>query len=79
MDVHDCGPYKTPDGHPIALAPGMVLTIEPGLYIPQADDIPPCYRGIGIRIEDNIVVTDGDPWNLTSAVPKTPADLEGLK
>ena len=79
MDVHDCGPYKDCDGQPIKLKPSMVLTIEPGLYIPDNDDIPACYRGIGIRIEDDVVVTNGEPWNLTAAVPKAVADIETLR
>jgi len=57
----------------------MVLTIEPGLYIPDNDDIPACYRGIGIRIEDDVVVTNDEPWNLTAAVPKAVADIETLR
>jgi Xaa-Pro aminopeptidase len=71
MDVHDVGSYTTA-GEPRPLEPGMVLTIEPGLYIPADDEQAPAeLRGIGVRIEDNILITDGDPENLTQATPKT--------
>ena len=56
----------------------MVLTVEPGLYIPSDDDIPDAYRGIGIRIEDNVVVTDQGHDILTADVPKQVADIEQL-
>ena len=79
MDVHDCGAYKDRDGKSINLQPSMVLTIEPGLYMPDSDDVPACYRGIGIRIEDDVVVTDGEPWNLTAVVPKAIDDVEALR
>ena len=76
LDVHDVGTY-TRDGQSRALAPGIVLTIEPGLYIPADDaDAPEHLRGIGIRIEDDILVTDGDPEVLTPDIPKTVADVE---
>src|SRR5690606_9433617 len=67
-DVHDVGPYH--DGeNPIPLAPGMVFTIEPGLYIPKsATDVPEEYRGIGVRIEDDILVTADGYRNLTAGV-----------
>jgi Xaa-Pro aminopeptidase len=56
-DVHDVGQYKIGDT-PRALEPGMVFTVEPGLYVPaDADDVAPPYRGIGIRIEDDVLVT----------------------
>ena len=58
------------------LEPGMVLTVEPGIYI--AKDyvkVSPEWRGIGVRIEDDILVTEGDPDNLTASIPKKPAEL----
>jgi Xaa-Pro aminopeptidase len=78
LDVHDCGAYHQ-DGESRPLEPGMVLTIEPGLYIP-ADDLgaPEQYRGIGIRIEDDVLVTDGDPEVLTGALGKTVEEVEAL-
>lgn len=75
MDVHDVGNYWK-DGAPRPLEPGMVLTIEPGIYIGREDDtVAPEWRGIGVRIEDDIVVTDDRPRNLTEEIPKTVADV----
>jgi Xaa-Pro aminopeptidase len=76
MDVHDVGAYYV-DGKPRPLAPGMVLTIEPGIYIAKDNmTVGPEWRGIGVRIEDDILVTDGDPVNLTGDIPKTIAEVE---
>ncbi|MFZ9889393.1 MAG: M24B family metallopeptidase, partial [Myxococcota bacterium] len=77
-DVHDVGAYH--DGKaPLCLAPGMVFTIEPGLYVPRdAHDLPEGYRGVGIRIEDNILVTHDGHRNLTAMIPKHPDALESL-
>lgn len=76
LDVHDAGRYAV-DGHVRVLAPGMVVTVEPGLYIPPDDeDAPEELRGIGIRIEDDILVTDGEPVVLTAACPKTIEEVE---
>ncbi len=70
LDVHDVGSYGR-GGEVRTLQPGMVLTVEPGLYIPRdAEDAPEALRGIGVRIEDDVLVTDGDPEVLTAAVPK---------
>ncbi|GAB2788048.1 Xaa-Pro aminopeptidase [Halomonas shantousis] len=77
LDVHDVGPYRR-DGQPRPLEPGMVLTVEPGLYIPDAEDIPPALRGIGIRIEDDVAVTAEGGEVLTSAVPKSCDEIEAL-
>lgn len=77
LDVHDVGTYRL-DGEPRVLAPGMVLTVEPGLYIPDAEDIPDAYRGIGIRIEDDVAVTTTGHEVLTSEVPKEVAEIEAL-
>jgi Xaa-Pro aminopeptidase len=80
MDVHDVGRYNTNDGdgdRARPLEPGMVITIEPGLYIARdAEGVPDAFRGIGIRIEDDILVTDDGNENLTSATPKTVAEVE---
>lgn len=77
LDVHDAGDYRKDDA-PRQLMPGMVLTIEPGLYIPDMEDIPERLRGIGIRIEDNVAVTSDGHEVLTSAVPKSIAGIEAL-
>jgi Xaa-Pro aminopeptidase len=78
LDVHDAGDYKRA-GKWRALAPGMVLTVEPGLYIRAAEDVPEHLRGIGIRIEDDVLVTDGDCDVITRETPKSIADIEALK
>ncbi|MEQ6917900.1 Xaa-Pro aminopeptidase [Halomonas aquatica] len=77
LDVHDVGAYRL-QGEPRALLPGMVLTVEPGLYVPDADDMPEAFRGVGIRIEDDVAVTPEGHEVLTSAVPKRVADIEAL-
>ncbi len=78
MDVHDVGLYA-PDGKPRPLAPGMVLTVEPGLYVsPDATDVPEELRGIGIRVEDDILVTPDGYENLTATVPKEIDEIEAL-
>ncbi|WP_430876080.1 Xaa-Pro aminopeptidase [Gilliamella sp. G0441] len=73
IDVHDVG-----SGRDRILDPGMVLTVEPGLYINQDADVPECYKGIGIRIEDNILITASGNEVLTSDVPKEPEQIEKL-
>jgi Xaa-Pro aminopeptidase len=71
MDVHDVGAYFV-EGKPRALEPGMVLTVEPGIYIaPDDATVPVPWRGIGVRIEDDVLVTLADPEVLTSGIPKT--------
>ena len=77
MDVHDVGAYKL-DGKWRALQPGMVFTVEPGCYIRPADDIPQAFWNIGIRIEDNVVITEQGCEVLTEAAPKTVAAIEEL-
>ncbi|ELY2904012.1 Xaa-Pro aminopeptidase [Cronobacter sakazakii] len=76
LDVHDVGFYG-PDRSRI-LAPGMVITVEPGLYIAPDADVPEEYRGIGIRIEDDIVITETGNENLTASVVKSADDVEAL-
>jgi Xaa-Pro aminopeptidase len=78
LDVHDAGDYKRA-GKWRTLMPGMVLTVEPGLYIRGADDVPERLRGIGVRIEDDVLVTEGDCEVITAATPKSIADIEALK
>lgn len=77
MDVHDVGDYKIDDQWRL-LEPGMVLTVEPGLYIAAAEDIPQRWHDIGIRIEDDILVTRSGNENLTVKAPKTIDDIEHL-
>lgn len=76
LDVHDVGDYGEDRSRSLEI--GMVLTVEPGLYIPSDDDIPEVYRGIGVRIEDNVLITDYGCKNLTSGVPKEIGDIEEL-
>ena len=78
LDVHDVGDYRI-DGEYRVLEPGMVVTVEPGLYIaPDQKGVPAKFRGIGIRIEDDVVVTTGDPEVISAAVPKGAAEIEAL-
>ena len=77
LDVHDCGQAAPESYAEGTLAEGMVLTVEPGLYF-QEDDllVPEELRGIGIRIEDDILVTSDAPRNLSAALPRTSGDVE---
>ncbi|MCE8010287.1 Xaa-Pro aminopeptidase [Halomonas daqingensis] len=77
LDVHDVGSYRLA-GKPRPLEAGMVLTVEPGLYVPADEDIPLAYRGIGIRIEDDVAVTAEGHEVLTADVPKRVAEIEAL-
>ncbi len=79
IDVHDVGLYPSDDDDPCPLEEGMVLTIEPGIYVPADDDsAPEAMRGVGIRIEDDILVTADGCENLTAACPKEADDIEEL-
>ncbi len=76
LDVHDVGSYFV-DGAPRALEPGMCFTIEPGLYFSATEPKTPAHlRGIGVRIEDDVVLTPGGYENLTASIPKKIADVE---
>ncbi|MBX3465187.1 MAG: aminopeptidase P N-terminal domain-containing protein [Planctomycetes bacterium] len=76
-DVHDVGAYQDDAGRAAVLRPGMVLTVEPGLYFAAGDRrVPAELRGIGIRIEDDVLVTRGTPQVLTAAAPK---ELEAVE
>lgn len=77
LDVHDVGDYGFSERSRV-LEPGMVLTIEPGIYIDKEADVPLTYRGIGIRIEDNIIITAAGNENLTSSVVKEAQAIEVL-
>ena len=76
LDVHDVGDYRI-EGKPRGLEPGMVFTIEPGLYFPSRDErTPERLRGIGVRIEDDIAITEDGYEILTADIPKRPEDVE---
>jgi Xaa-Pro aminopeptidase len=78
LDVHDVGDYRV-DGEDRELEPGMVVTVEPGIYIaPDAKGVAAKWRGIGIRIEDDVVVTHGDAEVLTTSVPNDADAIEAL-
>jgi Xaa-Pro aminopeptidase len=78
LDVHDVGDYKIHDQWRV-LEPGMVTTVEPGLYFHPADEqVPQRWRGMGIRIEDDVAVTKEGPDVLSRDVPKTVEDIEKL-
>ena len=77
LDVHDVGDYGTSNRGRL-LEPGMVLTVEPGLYIAPDADVPVEFRGIGVRIEDNVLITEQGSEILTSGVVKEPDDIEAL-
>ncbi len=78
-DVHDCGAYNDQGGVPIQLAPGMILTVEPGLYFaPRDRRVPKELRGIGIRIEDDVYITTRGNEVLTAAAPKSIVEIERL-
>ncbi|MFO1315932.1 MAG: aminopeptidase P N-terminal domain-containing protein [Burkholderiales bacterium] len=75
MDVHDAGLYQV-KGASQKLVPGMALTVEPGTYIRPADNVPEHFWNIGVRIEDDVLVTASGYENLTAATPKSVADVE---
>ena len=77
LDVHDVGDYME-DGDFMKFKPGMVTTIEPGIYISSSMDVDDKWKGIGIRIEDDILVTESGNVNLTAKVPSDPAEIEKL-
>jgi Xaa-Pro aminopeptidase len=76
LDVHDVGSYRV-GGEPRRLEPGQVFTVEPGLYVAKDDEkADPRFRGIGVRIEDDVAITESGYENLTAAIPKAPDELE---
>ena len=81
LDVHDVGTYGTRSlvGKKRPLQVGMAFTVEPGIYV-MADEtrVPAKYRGIGIRIEDDVLITESGNEVLTAALPKQPAEIEAL-
>ena len=77
IDVHDAGDYME-DGDFMKFKPGMVTTVEPGIYISSSSNVDDKWKGIGIRIEDDILVTDDGNENLTAFVPSNPQEIEAL-
>jgi len=77
MDVHDCGDYKR-DGQWRSLTPGMVLTVEPGCYVRPGEGVPERFWNIGVRIEDDAVVTPSGCEIITAAAPKAIAEVEAV-
>jgi Xaa-Pro aminopeptidase len=76
LDVHDCGAYVK-DGAPRVLEAGMILTVEPGLYVAEDEaEVEPRWRGIGIRIEDDVLVTPSGREVLSTGIPKTVEEIE---
>ena len=85
LDVHDAGDYREPRAAPDggerpwrSLQPGMALTVEPGLYLRPAANVPERFWNIGVRIEDDVVVTAGGHDVLTHGAPRLAADVEAL-
>lgn len=78
LDVHDVGASHAADATPRALEPGMVVTVEPGLYVQPDHDCDPRFRGIGVRIEDDVLCAESGPDVLTAGIPKEIADLESI-
>lgn len=79
LDVHDPCPYVDEAGESLAFVPGMVMTIEPGLYFRSDDEsVPAHFRGIGIRIEDDILVTENGYENLSAMIAKTVEEIEEM-
>src|SRR5690606_29610076 len=78
LDVHDVGDYETAGQHR-RLVPGMVLTVEPGIYFPASHDaVPATLRGTGIRIEDDVLVTPSGHEVLTAALPAAAEEMEAM-
>jgi len=79
MDVHDVGVYMDPKGKSRKFQAGMVLTIEPGIYISKKNkNVPSEYRGIGVRIEDDVLVTKKGCEVLTQKLPKEINEIESI-
>lgn len=80
LDVHDVGTYLERGNRAFVYRPGMVVTIEPGLYLSASNlGVRPAFRGISIRIEDDVVVTEAGPRVMTTGVPKSVAEIESIR
>jgi Xaa-Pro aminopeptidase len=78
LDVHDVGASRDADDKPVTFRPGMITTVEPGIYVRRDADCAERFKGIGVRIEDDILVTRDGNENLTAAIPKRVDELENL-
>jgi Xaa-Pro aminopeptidase len=78
MDVHDVGRYRDSSDNWRILEPGMVMTVEPGIYVQQDLDVDARWKGIGVRIEDDILCSASGPENLTPGIPKEIDELESI-
>ncbi len=81
LDVHDSGDYQFRDETRWSerrLEAGMVITVEPGIYVRSSPDIPPPFRNIGIRIEDDVLITEAGPVILSHLAPKDPEEIESI-
>jgi Xaa-Pro aminopeptidase len=77
LDVHDANPYFDEKGRPIKFSPGVIFTVEPGIYFMKDDDtVGPEWRGLGVRIEDDILITARGHENLTEGLPRTADEIE---
>ncbi len=77
MDVHDCAQARREDYRDAVLEPGMVITVEPGIYLKATDElVPEAMRGIGVRIEDDILITADGNENLSAMLPRHPDEVE---
>lgn len=78
LDVHDAGPYRDDNDEPLVLQPGMVTTVEPGIYVHRDLACDERFKGIGVRIEDDILVTASGNENLTAEIPKRVDEIEAI-
>jgi len=78
LDVHDAGGYVNADGEKHKLKAGMVLTVEPGIYISESEDVDPKWWNIGVRIEDDVLITKRGNRVLSAEIPKTIEDIEAI-
>ncbi|MCA9580986.1 MAG: Xaa-Pro aminopeptidase [Myxococcales bacterium] len=78
MDVHDVGSYFVAEGKQRPLEPGMVITVEPGIYVAPGAEVDSKWHGIGIRIEDDLLVTESGNDVLTASIPKDPQEIESI-
>ena len=77
LDVHDCALATREEYSDAELLPGMILTVEPGLYFKADDELVPAqFRGIGVRIEDDVLITEDGCENLSAAMPRSSTDVE---
>jgi Xaa-Pro aminopeptidase len=78
LDVHDAGAYRDASDEPVRFRPGMVTTLEPGIYVHRDLDCDERFKGIGVRIEDDLLITGEGHDNLTAAIPKDIDEIEAI-